>query len=239
MRQTRRLRAAAGSVLAVVLGAATAGALCPVRLTAQQQIQSGALRPATFEGYFSRVQTEPAVVGERMRLDGIGARVLQPLAAPVGGAADRPAFLDRVALGGFVTYAPDGDRGLTAWHYGAQTDVSLLSRPVASVRVEPLFSLGVGAFSARRSGLAEGMFREECRIRPADLPVLAGGVTNRGGPCDDATGRSLGTHLAVSPALAARAWLLPDVALRADAREVIVGGRRGVRELTVGLSFMR
>ena len=243
MRQTRHgLREAAGSVLAAVLLVATADALSPAQLAAQQQqqqqqqLEAGTGRPALFEGYLSRVRTDPAVVGERTRLAGIGARLLQPLAAPVGGAGDRPAFLDRVALGGFVTYAPDADRGLTAWHYGAQTDVSLLSRRLASVvRVEPLFSLGVGAFSARRSGIEEGAFTE-CRWRPADLPIVAGTGAD---PCADARGRSLGTRFALSPALAARAWLLPDVALRADAREVIVGGKRGVFELTMGLSFAR
>ncbi|HET7458958.1 MAG TPA: hypothetical protein VFJ74_15025 [Gemmatimonadaceae bacterium] len=235
-------------LLAALLALVAATLALPAPLAAQQQLVAGpaAARPAVFEGYFSRVHADPAVVGERLRIDGMGARVLQPLAAPAG-APQRSSFLDRLAVGGFVTYAPDVDRGLTAWHYGAQADVSLLRQPAAGGVVEPLFSLGVGAFRTQRSStgtIDAAAVRADCAmpLRPADAPLLLGQRFGAAS-CGDATGSgpALGTHLALSPALAARAWLLPNVAVRADAREVIVydGAPRHAFEVTTGLSFTR
>lgn len=242
MRQMPRLRAVGLLLIATVLSSLA----FPAPLLAQQRSlpayhAAATARAAIFEGYFSRVHTDPALAGgERLRLDGFGARVLQPLAAPAG-ATPRSALLERLAVGGFVTYAPAADRGLTAWHYGAQADVSLLDRqPRAASVVEPLLSLGVGAFRAERDGgMSPELFRAQCAVKPADLPLVAG---SRALPCGSASDRELiGTHLALSPALAARVWLLPDVALRTDAREVIVydGAPRHVFELATGLSFTR
>ena len=243
MRQMPRLRAVGLLLIATVLTSLA----FPAPLLAQQRSlparysPAAAARAATFHGYFSRVHADPALAGgERLRLDGFGARVLQPLAAPAG-AAPRSALLERLAVGGFVTYAPAADHGLTAWHYGAQADVSLLGRgPRAASVVEPLLSLGVGAFRAQRDGgMSRELFRAQCGTKPADLPLVAG---NGGLPCGSASDRDLiGTHLALSPALAARAWLLPDVALRVDTREVIVydGAPRHAFEVATGLSFTR
>lgn len=235
-------------LLAALLALVAATLALPAPLVAQQRQPSpaAAVRPAVFEGYFSRVHADPAVVGERLRIDGMGARVLQPLAAPAG-SPPRPSFLDRLAVGGFVTYAPDVNRGLTAWHYGAQTDVSLLRRPTAASVVEPLFSLGVGAFRTQRSStgtIDDAAVRADCAmpLRPADLPLLVAQRSGGASCGDSGGGPALGTHFALSPALAARAWLLPDVAVRADAREVIVyagDAARHVFEVTTGLSFTR
>ena len=199
-------------------------------------------RPAELlEGYLTRAQLDPSVTGSRIRVDGAGARVLRALAPlPEDGALRLP---QRFALGGFVTYAPRDDAGVTTLHYGATTDFRLRSQPIAG-RIEPLLSLGVGAFRTQRDITREQRVPVLC-LRPTDISGLGASSFCGGRTADRAfTARPqvvTSTNLAVSPALAFRVWLVPDLALRADVRDVVVyrGGPRHNVELATGVSFAR
>lgn len=214
--RTRFIRYAAA--LLAALASCTA---LPIPVAAQTPA-----RPVMLEPYVSRARLAPTVVGERTRLSGAGARLLYRAPERLG--------RDRVLVGGYLTYAPADDRGVTTSQVGALVDLSLGGRPVAG-RVEPLLSLGVGAFRTRWDDPWLGG-RAMC-VRPLDV----GGERDRACLGTPARRRAPATHPAVSPAVGARVGLLPGVALRVDARDLVVytGKPRHSFELTTGLSLMR
>jgi len=203
----------------------------PARLAAQAAPRT----TPVFEGYVARAALDPAVAGTRTRLAGAGARLLLPLESLLG--AESPALARRTAVGGFVTSASTEDGGVSAQHYGLHADVRLLDRPLAG-RVDPLVSLGAGAFRGQRIGSEQAPIGPLC-LRPLDLPGPTTSPTCIRPPRDGSGAR--GTYLAVSPAAGVRLGLLPGLALRADVRDVIVyhGGPRHNLELGAGLSLIR
>ena len=182
------------------------------------------------EGFVSRQRGN--AVGRTT--EGLGGRVLWSLAPRVRVAEPdgRLARLaERLAVGAFAVRTTPRGR-LEAWHLGAQADGSLLPRPLLG-RVEPLVSLGVGAYRERLPGR-----------RTADVPAV---VLRR--PREDGIPilpavqppRTL-AHGAVAPGAALRVRLLRGVAVRGDARRVLVfddPSPRSAMEYTAGLSVAR
>jgi hypothetical protein len=196
-------------------------ALAPLASSAQPSARPAAVEspgaPLMLEQYLSRAELDPAIVGTPASLGGAGARLLRPLGTADAGDPGR------LALGAFATYARHGDRGLTAWHYGAQADLRLASQPLIG-RIDPLLSLGVGAL---RTSHASG-----CGTAAA---------ANACGP-QTSSGRARSeTAAAVSPALGLRVALLPGLAVRSEVRDVIVyrGAPRHSLELATGVSLAR
>ena len=162
-------------------------------------------------------------------LPGWGGRIQWPLSTPTreGGADGAPRA--RLALGAFaIRSAPRGRLG--AWHLGAQVDASPPTGVLAG-RVEPLVSLAAGAYREELPG-----------SRDADVPVV---VLARPTDVARVPVRALQpplttTHAALSLGAALRIHLTPGIALRADARRVVVldGGRRAT-ELGLGVGVRR
>ena len=184
------------------------------------------------EGYVGQARLEAGLLGDDARLTGAGARLLLPLAA-FGATTEHP-LVRRLAVGGFVTSTSADDDRVRARHVGVQADLSLTDRWLAG-RVEPLVSLGVGAFRARRMATDGPPPSPLCVRPPLDAALACPAV--RG----DAGARARRDLTAVTPGIGARVALLPGLALRADVRDVIVhdGGPRHGAEVAVGVSFIR
>jgi hypothetical protein len=216
-----------GAPLLAVLGAC---AMTPLPVAAQPTPPIHGV----VEGYVARSQLHPTVAGPQARLEAVGARLLLPVEQF---AADAPRWLaERVAVGGFLSSAATEDRNVAARHYGAQADLRLTRRPVAG-RLEPLASLGIGAFRARREAPSPQPLNAVCLTAPADATVKGVRCLSLRRPDGSVPGESF----ALSPALGARLALVPGLALRLDARDLIVyqDGPRHNRELVLGLSFSR
>ena len=186
------------------------------------------------EGYVARARLDRGVAGPEARLEAIGARLLLPVAQFTDGA---PRWLaERVDVGGFLTSAATDDRNLVSRHVGAQADVRLTGRRLAG-RLEPLASLGIGAFRARREGTVDAPLNAVCLTARGDAAAADVRCLSLRRPIDPGAGESF----ALSPAVGARLALVPGLALRVDARDVIVyqGGPRHNPELGLGLSFSR
>ena len=208
--------AARAAALAAALASCSA---LPIPVAAQHPA-----RPTTLEPYVSRARLAPAVVGEPARVRGVGARLLYRVAAGP--------LADRLHVGGFVTHTPADGAALSTTQAGAVADLRLTRRAIGG-RVEPLLSLGVGAFRARHGGAAAVPL---C-FRPLDAP----GARPSCAPLPAPRGET-GTRPALSPALGARVAVLPGLAFRADARDLVVyrGGRpTHTFELTTGVSLTR
>lgn len=80
--------------------------------------------------------------GDRQSLDGVGGRIMWPLAA-LPGAWYHP-LLARTSIGAYVVRAGEGSEHRGVWDYGAQTDVRL-TRGLFAGWVDPVVSLGIGA----------------------------------------------------------------------------------------------
>lgn len=187
----------------------------------------GAPPGLTVEGWVGQSRLEPALLGDELRLSGTGVRLLVPVAA-LGAGDDGRSLARRLAVGGFLTTASTGD-GVDARHVGVQADLRLTDRWLRR-RVEPLLSLGVGAFHARREGTH------------APFPTVACLDGGPGSVCrllGDGARAQRRRELALSPALGLRYALRPGLALRADVRDVIVydGAPRHNAELAVGVSL--
>jgi hypothetical protein len=232
MRQTRSADHARGPLTAVLILATLAlcaGSAAP--LSGQPTPRDTAPAHMVLEQYLSHATLDPAMAGTAgtaARLGGAGARLLRPLHTEHAG-GDMP-IRDRLALGGFATYGRPNDGGLTTWHYGALADLRLLARPIAG-RVDPLLSLGVGAFRTRRE--VDRPLGGQC----SGTPVIADVCPPRA--LEHAV--DVETAPAISPAVGVRVGLLPGLALRAETRDVIVyrGAPRHTMEFATGLSLAR
>ena len=231
----RRLHSRRLAALAAVLVALASSPAAPARLAAQTLPARSALPPGTvLEGYLAQAVLDPAVAGTRARVAGAGARLLLPLNALAG--ARHSDLARRVAVGGFVTSVPANEGPITARHYGVQADLRLAD-PGPKGRLEPLASLGVGAFRGRRAGDTPREFGPLC-LQPTDVPGGAAPVTCVQ-PVPDR--RETGArYAALSPAVGVRLGVMPGLALRTDVRDVMVlrDGLRHNLELGTGLSFV-
>jgi hypothetical protein len=212
--------------LAVLLGAA------PLPLIAQQAATAGPGRAdgrVWVEGYVSRFSLD-AGAGERAGLDGIGGRVLWPL-APSGAGSSHP-LLARAAVGAFVTHTPASLGRLEAWHLGTQADLHVLARPVRAV--DPVVSLGVGALR-----------KEETVARPVVLPGGAQPLFAAQGdghaPERMALERRHETRMTLAPGVGVKVRIAPGLALRTDVRDVLAlrGGAEHHLEVSGGISVAR
>ena len=208
-------------------------ALAALLLVLPALLPAQAFRPRTVvEGYVGQARLESGLLGDDARLTGGGARLLVPLAA-FDATTEHP-LARRLAVGGFVSSTSADDDRVSARHVGLQADLSLTDRWIAG-RFEPLVSLGVGTFRARRTA-GEGLTGAPSCVRPpldATVACLAARATpatpvRRSAP-------------AITPGIGTRIALLPGLALRADLRDVIVydGPPRHGAEVAVGVSFIR
>jgi hypothetical protein len=228
--------------LAAAFGAGTVPA--PAQFVPQLDVPRYALRPdrpVILEGFVSHYRL--AGGHDARTLDGFGGRILWPLARPAS-AEDDPlgpgsSLGQRVAVGFFAVHTPERDARPETWHYGAQADLHLTKGALAG-RLEPLLSLGAGAF---REDLSvpelRSPFRQSWRVaadpsrwRAVDL-VVDPPETNSA----PRSGRS--TRAAVTPGVGVRLRLTPALAVRADARDVVVlgGAPRHNVELAAGISL--
>jgi hypothetical protein len=187
---------------------------------------------AHIEGFVAQARLDPGLAGRDATLSATGARVLLPVAR----LADDPTswVARRMAIGAFLTAASGQGDELAARHVGAQVDLRLTDRPLLG-RVEPLLALGLGDFQTRRALYADGAMGTLC-MQPA-------GGSARGAcvPLRPRLGETTDHHLAVTPSLGMRVTLVPGLALRADARDVIVNrdGAQHNPELALGVSLSR
>lgn len=189
---------------------------------------------AVVEGYLAHGRLEAGVADGPARVEALGARVLLPVSQFATVAPG--STLDRLDVGAFVAGAPADEQGVAARHYGMQADLRLAPRPLAG-RVTPIASLGVGALHARRELAPRTPFGAAC-LAPAgaaDASPPARCLALAPHP------RTTRSAFALSPALGARVALVPGLALRLDARDVLLfrDARRHNPELAVGLSFLR
>src|SRR5215208_1701922 len=206
-------------------------------------------RGAVAEELLTRSHIAASGRGERVRLGGLGARLLWRPAVGANASAVMAALADRALVGGFVSYAPRR-LGVSTLHYGAHADLRLpVSLGVAGAdRLEPVASLAAGAFRVSRA--AE---RSELGLGPVPCAAVETGerfcfrnarVTLADGSHAAVASRfpagAARTSLALTPALGVRAPLSRGgLALRADLRDV-VGFRGGAihnPELAAGVSI--
>lgn len=147
-------------------------------------------------------------------LDGIGGRVMWPLAALHGRGST---LLDRLSLGGYVVHTPEDGDDTQMLHYGAQADFRVAGSPLAG-RVDPLLSLGVGAVRVEEP-------------EPAHPYVMAPEALH--------AAPEVRTSPSLVPGIGARIHLLPALGFRTDLRVVIDFRERTTRslELSGGISL--
>jgi len=223
---TRRAAARLTPLLAALSACVAAPAPRTIELAPEPQ--------PVLEGYVARARLDPGVAGTRARVEGMGARLLIPVDQLTSSSTH--GLAGRLLVGGFFTALPADEQGVSARHYGAQADLRLTDHPLAG-DIQPLVSLGVGAFRARSDG-GQYALGSIC-LRPRDL--AGAGAPERCVPQIAERPRIDGANLALSPAVGVRVGLLPGLAARADARDVIVyrGAARHIPELALGLSFTR
>lgn len=225
MRLTRVLVAPL-AVLASIAGDVRAqGLIDPAENGHPRGVAAAAAAPVWIEAFVSRQRGEAA----GRRAEGWGGRLLWPLAP----GDDEPAGLlgglrRHLSLGAFAVRTTPPAR-LGAWHLGGQVDARLLSR-VLGGRVEPLLSLGAGAYREELAG-----------HRGADVPVvLLARPIERPAPIRAVRPPLTTTHGALSSGAALRLHLAPGLAARVDVRQLLVmDGPRGARELAVGMAVGR
>ena len=197
--------------------------------------QARSVPGGVLEAYVTRADLHPGLAGNdnRTKLDGLGARLLLPLHQLTG--SPETSLASRLSVGGFFTMAPAREAEGTARHYGIQTDMLLSSGPM-NAHPKPLISLGVGAFNSPVRVVRQPS-APPC-LRPSDLPLNA--ALEHCAIPRPTTSTEWMTDLALSPALGARVGISPSLALRVDARDVIVyrGGPRHTPELSVGFSLL-
>ena len=166
-------------------------------------------RPS-FEYFVARNRLEHG--GGASRLDGVGGRVLWPLAAA-------HAVLSRMAVGGYLTRAGADGQEPDLLHYGVQADLRLSRSPLMG-RLDPLLSLGVGAVRVEE---------------PAGGSLLTPLRDPRGAEPAPHTR----TDPSLVPGVGARLHLFPGIGFRGDARLVVDFRERTSRslELAGGISL--
>jgi len=176
-----------------------------------------------FDGYYAHFRLD-ARGDDRIGMDGMGARLMW---RPTMMAEDTPLLPSRMAFGLFAEYAPEQSTGFYVAHAGFQGDFNVLESPLYG-RVIPVASLGAGALWARSAeGTSPGVSGKPAtllRSSTADFPLAA---TNS-------------TTFAISPAIGVRVGLWRQLALRADARDVVTFRDRATLhnlQFAAGLSY--
>jgi len=195
-----RLVAALGVMLGVASPSAADGQRVP--------------RPAV-EAHYTRIgyagaATGAPVGGGTVRAEGLGGRVMWPLAA----AHDPASWLGRhAAVGLFGAYTPNPERGFSAGQVGIAADLAPLATPLAG-RVEPFVSLGAGALHTTTRGLfPRPTPRPELPVEPAAAgrsPLVAGSRS--------------ATRFLLVPAVGARLAVRPTMAVQGDLRTLVTTG---------------
>lgn len=202
-------------IILLVIGIAALITMLPASANGQQ---AGSRRSAVPEAsryldYFVSHYRTAGSAASPGELDGVGGRLMWSL-APLAGGQD--SWLRRTLLGGYLTHSPSEDESVDMLRLGAQADLLLFRAPVAE-RVFPFVSLGMGAVRVEQAGWRHGP--------PMTLRIAP--PTER-----------RDVHLSLAPGVGARIQLLPGVALRGDARQVI-DFRDGIRnnlEISGGIS---
>ena len=210
----------------ITILAALAAILCTPRdATAQITMP----RAAALEGYVARASLDATIVGDGRSVDAVGARLLWRLAASPAG--ERQSLAQRTVVGGFLERLPAPERGFQAWHAGIQSDLHPLPRALWG-RVDPIVSFGTGLVRAQREQTRPHI--RTC-FRVMDVP-LSGAMS-----CPPAAGTSTNHFFATSPAVGLGIGIVPGLALRADARDLIVyrGQPTHSGEISVGVSVMQ
>jgi len=190
----------------------------------------------------------------RVRLGGLGGRLLWHLSPGADAGPIVAALAERTAVGGFVTYAPQQQRlGVSVLHYGAHADLRLPLRlgVIAADRVTPIASLAAGAFRVSRApdpdearaAIASSLV---CTTSEPGGPFCFRGarVTLASGSHAEVAARppagSTSTSFALTPALGVRVPLARGgLALRADLRDVVLfraGAALHNPEIAAGIS---
>jgi hypothetical protein len=146
----------------------------------------------TLEAYVAQYSLDRRLGTNKRDLDGFGLRLTfqRPEAERTG-----RTVADRATGALFATYTPSqGDPKVSTLHAGAQTDVSILPRPVAGL-LDPFASFALGVFYTSRANL-----------------VGTGG------------GRIRRTDLALTPGIGTRLRFLEGIGARGDLRMPLVFG---------------
>ena len=186
----------------------------------------------TVEGYISQNRFDGGTRDDRLLLEGVGGRVLWSL-APVQDAL-RGSFASRLSIGGFYTHAPATSTRLESRHFGIEADLRTFAGPLFN-RVDPIVSLGIGAFRTETKALRTEMSPYGPTVWIADDP--AGGLPAVR-PLELIAPSRTTTRLAITPGVGARLFLTPGLALRGDVRDVVLlgPGRRHNVEIAGGMS---
>ena len=225
MRRAHVLTLAAALALGVVPGEAHA------QLSGSRDLHWAGSR-LSVEGFFTRYRLTADRGGGRLKHQAIGGRIMWALAPRTD--ADRGTVAARTSVGGFIIHTPEPETDLRTSHYGAQLDFQVLRTPLAD-RIDPLLSLGVGAFRT------EGSDVRVTQLPGTLIPPLVDGRLVAG----DREGRVMGvdlvrrstTSLALTPGVGVSVGVAPGFALRGDVRDALVF-RAGVRhhiEVSAGL----
>jgi hypothetical protein len=184
--------------------------------------------------YFVSHQQLAVAPGDRQNLDGVGGRIMWPLALLPGGAYHP--LLSRTSLGVYVLRAGEGDEHKGVWDYGAQTDVRL-ARGLFAGWVAPVVSVAVGTIRQEVPGMqlisTPYVVLPEGWMAGDTPPVLR--IPSLEATLPPRTER----RLTAKPGVGARIYLSPSVDLRADIYRPIdlrQGSVRGL-ELSGGISL--
>lgn len=160
------------------------------------------------DGYYSHYRL--STPGERVGVDGIGARLMWNPARADYGATALPS---RFAMGMFGEYVPEQGKGFSVGHVGVQGDMNVLKWPLYG-RVMPVASLGAGVLWTDRAG--PGISRPEFSL----------------------VDRSVRTFT-LAPSFGTRVGLWRQMGLRADVRDVVTFRDRTLHHVSfaTGLSL--
>lgn len=100
--------------------------------------------------YFVSHQQLALTPGDRQTMEGVGGRIMWPLAGLPGGAYHP--LLARTFMGVYVLRASEGSESRRVWDYGAQADVQL-TRGLFAGWIDPVVSLGVGTIRHEVPGM--------------------------------------------------------------------------------------